>query len=148
YWAATRASAEADDLDAALDLATEGVNRHSAHPVLRNNLAVLLEATGAMAEAEAALRQLLAEETALPQPFKNLGDLCYRAGRYDEAATHYTRAAALAPELGDDLYFKLGNLAFRERDVARARQCWERTLVLNPGHQLARANLDTLRVAR
>jgi tetratricopeptide (TPR) repeat protein len=148
YWAATRASAEADDLDAALDLATEGVNRHSGHPVLRNNLAVLLEATGAMAEAEAALRQLLAEETTLPQPFKNLGDLCYRAGRYDEAATHYTRAAALAPELGDDLYFKLGNLAFRERDVARARQCWERTLVLNPGHQLARANLDTLRVAR
>ncbi len=148
YWAATRASAEADDLDAALDLAKEGVERHPVHAVLRNNLAVLLEATGAMAEAEACLRQLLADGTALPQSFKNLGDLCYRAGRYEEAASHYTRSAALAPDLGDDLYFKLGNLAFRERDVARARQCWERALVLNPGHQLARANLDTLRVAR
>ena len=83
----------------------------------------------------------------LPQPFKNLGDLCYRSGRYEEAATHYLRACALAPELGDDLYFKLGNLAFRERDVARARQCWERVLDLNPGHQLARANIEALRVA-
>jgi len=147
FWAATRASAEADDLEAALDLAKEGVERHPEHPVLRNNLAVLLEATGAMSEAETCLRQLLNEETVLPQPFKNLGDLCYRAGRYDEAATLYTKAATLAPELGDDLYFKLGNLAFRERDTARARECWERVLQLNPGHQLARANLNTLRVA-
>jgi tetratricopeptide (TPR) repeat protein len=148
YWAAARAAAEVEDLDAALQLARQGVEDHSEHPVLRNNLAVLLEATGAMAEAETLLRGMLADETSLPQPFKNLGDLCYRSGRYEEAATHYSRAAALAPDLGDDLFFKLGNLAFRERDTARARQCWEQTLALNPGHQLARANLDTLRVAR
>jgi tetratricopeptide (TPR) repeat protein len=148
YWAAARAAAEVDDLDTGLQLARQGVEHHAEHPVLRNNLAVLLEATGATAEAEALLRDMLAEETSLPQPFKNLGDLCYRSGRYEEAATHYSRAAALAPDLGDDLFFKLGNLAFRERDVARARQCWERALALNPGHQLAQANLDTLRVAR
>jgi tetratricopeptide (TPR) repeat protein len=148
YWAAARASSETDDLDAALDIAREGVERHPEHPVLRNTLAVLLEATGSMAEAESMLRLLLRQETTLPQPFKNLGDLCYRAGRYEEAATHYTRAAALAPDLGDDLFFKLGNLAFRERDLARARQCWERALALNPGHQLARGNLDTLRVVQ
>ncbi|HEV8148780.1 MAG TPA: DUF4388 domain-containing protein, partial [Gemmatimonadales bacterium] len=112
YWAAARAAAEVEDLDAALQLARQGVEDHSEHPVLRNNLAVLLEATGAMAEAETLLRGMLADETSLPQPFKNLGDLCYRSGRYEEAATHYSRAAALAPDLGDDLFFKLGNLAF------------------------------------
>jgi tetratricopeptide (TPR) repeat protein len=90
------------------------------------------------------LRDLLAGDASLPQPFKNLGDLCYRSGRYDEASSLYDRAAALEPSLGDDLFFKLGNLAFRQRDIARARECWERALALNPGHQLARANLDTL----
>ncbi|HEV8599557.1 MAG TPA: DUF4388 domain-containing protein [Gemmatimonadales bacterium] len=148
YWAAARACAEADDLDAALDLAKEAVERHPGHPVLRNNFAVLLEATGAPAEAEALLRALLSDEIGLPQPFKNLGDLCYRSGRYEEAAAHFSRAAALAPDLGDDLFFKLGNLAFRERDLERARKCWERTLVLNPAHELARANLVSLRAAR
>ncbi|HEY9517968.1 MAG TPA: tetratricopeptide repeat protein, partial [Gemmatimonadales bacterium] len=83
----------------------------------------------------------------LPQPFKNLGDLSYRSGRYAEAAAHYARAAALDPDLGDDLYFKIGNLAFRERDTVRARAAWERAVALNPGHQLARANLATLRLA-
>jgi tetratricopeptide (TPR) repeat protein len=148
YWAAVRATAEAAELDEALVLAREAVDRHPQDPVLRNNLAVLLEASGAVMEAETVLRSLLAEEAALPQVYKNVGDLCYRSGRYDEAATHYTRAAGIAPDLGDDLYFKLGNLAFREGDPGRARQCWERALALNPGHQLARTNLDALRVTR
>jgi len=116
FWAATLATAGTDDLDVALAIAREGVERHPHDVVLRNNLAVLLEASGSMAEAEALLRQVLAEEASLPQPFKNLGDLSYRSGRYAEAAANYERAAALAPELGDDLHFKIGNLAFRERD--------------------------------
>jgi tetratricopeptide (TPR) repeat protein len=147
FWAATLAVAETDDLDVALSIAKEGVERHPAEPVLRNNFAVLLEATGAVAAAEAVLRELLRDEALLAQPFKNLGDLCYRSGRYAEATTCYERAAALAPELGDDLYFKLGNLAFRERDTGKARSAWERAVALNPAHQLARANLSTLRLS-
>ena len=147
YWAATRAAAETEDLDVALAIAKEAVERHPGDVVLRNNLAVLLEASGVMPAAEALLRDVLAEDVSLPQAFKNLGDLCYRSGRYEEAGAHYDRAATLAPELGDDLYFKLGNLAFRERDTGRARAAWEHAIALNPGHQLARANLSTLRLA-
>jgi len=147
YWAATMAATGTEDLDLGLAIAREGVEKHPGDAVLRNNLAVLLEAGGVMPAAEALLRDVLAEEASLPQPFKNLGDLCYRSGRYEEAAANYERAASLAPELGDDLYFKLGNLAFRERDTARARAAWERAIALNPGHQLARANLSTLRLA-
>jgi tetratricopeptide (TPR) repeat protein len=147
YWAATLATAGTEDFDVALAIAKEAVERHPGDPVLRNNLAVLLEAGGAVPAAEALLRDVVADEATLPQPFKNLADLCYRSGRYEEAAAHYERAAALAPELGDDLYFKLGNLAFRERDTARARAAWEHAVGLNPGHQLARANLSTLRLA-
>ena len=108
---------------------------------------MLLEATGSVAEAETLLRETIADDASLPQPFKNLGDLCYRSGRYEDAVTLYDRATALDPTLGDDVYFKLGNLAFRERNAERARDCWERAVALNPGHQLARANLDTLRVS-
>ncbi len=56
----------------------------------------------------------------------------------------YERAAKLQPTLGDDLYFKLGNLAFKSQDSNKAKGYWEQATSLNPGHQLARANLDML----
>ncbi|PYP42770.1 MAG: hypothetical protein DMD43_01620 [Gemmatimonadetes bacterium] len=147
FWAAARAAAGTGELETALAIAREGAERHPQDVVLRNNLAVLLEAVGAGPEAEVLLGEALAEDATLPQPFKNLGDLYYRSGRYDEAAALYDRAVALDPALGDDVFFKLGNLAFRRRDTARARECWERTVALNPAHQLARVNLDTLKLA-
>ena len=147
YWAATRAATGTEDLEDALSLAREGTERHPGDVVLRNNCAVLLEATGSVAEAESLLRETIADDASLPQPFKNLGDLCYRSGRYEDAVTLYDRATALDPTLGDDVFFKLGILAFRERNATRARDCWERAVALNPGHQLARANLDILRVS-
>ncbi|MGH7629068.1 MAG: DUF4388 domain-containing protein [Gemmatimonadales bacterium] len=144
FWAAALTYAVAADGDAALEAARAGVAAHPASAVLRNNLAVLLESSGDLAGAEAELRAGLVEDPSLPQISKNLADLFYRAGRYDDAFEAYERAAKLDPELGDDLYFKLGNLAFKRGDHGRARASWERATALNPGHQLARANLDTL----
>lgn len=144
YWAAGLAAAQGDDLEAAVALMREATERHPGSAVLRNNLAVLLEAGGDVAGAEALLKAALAEEPSLPQLSKNLADLLYRSARYDEAYDAYERAAKLAPELGDDLYFKMGNIAYKRRDHGRARQSWERATALNPGHQLARANLDML----
>jgi tetratricopeptide (TPR) repeat protein len=116
--------------------------------VLQNNLAVLLEVSGDVQGAETLLRSALAEDAALPQVSKNLGDILYRNGRYDEAAEAYERAAKLNPELGDDLYFKLGNIAYKRRDHIRARESWAQATSLNPGHQLARANLEMLDLSR
>jgi tetratricopeptide (TPR) repeat protein len=144
YWAATLAAAGLDEAESALRTARQGVDAYPNNPVLQNNLAVLLEASGDMQGAEAMLRSALAEDAALPQVSKNLADILYRNGRYDEAGEAYERAAKLNPELGDDLYFKLGNIAYKRRDFARARQSWAQATVLNPGHQLARANLEML----
>jgi tetratricopeptide (TPR) repeat protein len=144
YWAATLAASGLDDTENALRTAREGVAAYPTNAVLQNNLAVLLEASGDMQGAEAMLRSALAEDAALPQVSKNLADILYRSGRYDEAGEAYERAAKLDPELGDDLYFKLGNIAYKRRDHARARQSWARATALNPGHQLARANLEML----
>jgi Putative Zn-dependent protease, contains TPR repeats len=144
YWAMALALAGQADLNEALKIAKEGVAAFSSDAVLRNNLAVLLEMSGDLPGAELLLRGALSEDPTLPQISKNLGDLFYRAGRYDDASEAYERAAKLSPELGDDLYFKLGNIAFKRRDRERARVCWQRVTELNPAHQLARANLDTL----
>ncbi|HTG84037.1 MAG TPA: DUF4388 domain-containing protein [Gemmatimonadales bacterium] len=144
YWAMALALAGQADLNEALKIAKEGVAAFPSDAVLRNNLAVLLEMSGDLPGAEMLLRGALSEDPTLPQISKNLGDLFYRAGRYDDAFEAYERAAKLSPELGDDLYFKLGNIAFKRRDRERARVCWQRVTELNPAHQLARANLDTL----
>jgi tetratricopeptide (TPR) repeat protein len=144
YWAATLASAGLDDTDGALRAARDGAAAFPGNAVLQNNLAVLLELTGDMTGAEAALRAALAEDPSLPQVSKNLADILYRNGRYDDAKEAYERAAKLSPDLGDDLYFKLGNIAYKRRDHGAARAGWSRATALNPGHELARANLDML----
>ena len=147
YWAATLASAGLNDGAGALRAARAGVGAYPANPVLQNNLAVLLEQTGDMASAETALRAALAEDPSVPQISKNLADILYRNGRYEEAREAYERAAKLAPDLGDDLYFKLGNIAYKRRDKSLARESWSRATTLNPGHELARANLEMLDMA-
>ena len=144
YWAATLAAAGAMDMDEAIRLGREGVAAVPGDAALRSNLAALLELTGDLAGAEQLLRSAYADDPTLPQISKNLGDLLYRAGNYDEAYEAYEHAAKLDPTLGEDLYFKLGNIAYKRRDRDQARRFWRRVAELNPSHQLARANLETL----
>ncbi len=141
FWGCGWAQALSGAWPDALGTVREGVTAYPDHPVLRTTLAVLLEAVGDVGEAEAHLRHALGEDPTIPQISKNLGDLLYRAGRWDEAEEAYERAAKLAPTLGDDLYFKLGNLACRRGDLAGAQRHWGETLRINPDHALAKGNL-------
>jgi tetratricopeptide (TPR) repeat protein len=117
------------------------VHPHSA--VLLNNLVTVLERRGRYAEAAAMVERAQVEDPALPQLHKNAGDLHYRAGRYDEALECYQRAVRVAPELGGDVWLKLGNIRFRRRERDEAMTCWERSLALAPENPMARNNLDT-----
>jgi tetratricopeptide (TPR) repeat protein len=144
YWARALAAAGAGDFDLAERVATDGVTAHPRHAVLRNNLAVLKELAGDLDGAETLVRAARQDEPSLPQLSKNLGDLAYRASRYDEAWDAYQRAVDLAPEVGDDVYFKLGNIAYKRTDRQLAAQLWRKALELNPKHELVRANLETL----
>ena len=141
FWGCGWAQGLSEAWPDALTTMREGVAAYPDHPVLRTTLGVLLEGTGEVGEAEAHLRHALSEDPTIPQISKNLGDLLYRAGRWDEAEESYERAAKLAPALGDDVYFKLGNLACRRGDLPTARTRWEHAITLNPEHALARANL-------
>ncbi|MBK6495738.1 MAG: tetratricopeptide repeat protein [Gemmatimonadetes bacterium] len=148
YWGCGCAQALSEAWQDSLATVREGVTQYPDHPVLRTSLGVLLEASGEVGEAEAHLRHALGEDPTIPQISKNLGDLLYRAGRWDEAEEAYLRAAKLAPALGDDLFFKLGNLACRRADMPTARQHWEEAVRLNPEHALARANLSGSRAGQ
>jgi tetratricopeptide (TPR) repeat protein len=144
YWARSLAAVVAGREDEALPIAEEGLSRFPRNAPIRNNIAVLWERRGELERAEQLLASALEDEPSLPQLSKNMGDLLYRSGRIEEAVLAYQRAVKLAPRLGDDVYFKLGNLAFRQRDQQQAAAYWNEALAINPAHELARSNLETL----
>jgi tetratricopeptide (TPR) repeat protein len=144
FWARALAAASAGEFELAEEVAEEGAEAYPSHAVLQNNLGVLKELAGDLAGAEELIRGARKNEPSLPQLSKNLGDLVYRASRYEEAWDAYSRAVELAPDLGDDVYFKLGNIAYKGNDRELAAQLWRKALELNPKHELVKANLDTL----
>src|SRR5205085_952299 len=116
FWARTLSAAGGGEFELAEELAEEGAEAFPSHAALQNNLAVLKELAGDLTGAEDVVRAARKNEPSLPQLSKNLGDLAYRASRYDEAWDAYRRAVELAPDLGDDVYFKLGNIAYKRND--------------------------------
>jgi tetratricopeptide (TPR) repeat protein len=144
FWSRAVALAATDRLDEAERVLRAGLETYAEHPILSNNLAVLLELSGDVGQAEDLLRAAIAVEPSLPQPSKNLGDILYRAGKYDDAWEAYERAIKHQPKLGDDVYFKLGNIAYKRREKEIAGEMWRRALELNPQHELAKTNLDTM----
>ena len=50
----------------------------------------------------------------------------------------------LAPRLGEDVHFKLGNIAFKQLRKQDAAAHWREALALNPTHEMARRNLETM----
>jgi tetratricopeptide (TPR) repeat protein len=133
------------DLDRAIGVLEEGIGTHPHAAVLHNNLAVVRERRGHYAEAATAAERGSLEDPTQAQLHKNIGDLLYRAARYDEALEAYQRAVRCQPELGGDVYLKMGNIRFRRRETEEAVRCWERSLALAPDNPMARNNLDAAR---
>ena len=147
YHYAALAAALANDIDRAIELLTEGVAAHPHAAVLLNNLGVALERRGRLADAASAFERGALEDATVPQLHKNLGDGYYRSGRYDDALESYLRAVKHRPNLGADVYLKLGNLRYRRQEREEANRCWKRALELEPTNAIARTNLETARQA-
>ncbi len=133
------------DLARAQSLLDEAVGVHPHSAILHNNLAVVLERRNNSVAAAAALDRALTEDPSVPQIQKNLGDVAYRAGRFDEAVAAYQRAVKIDPDLGDDVYLKLGNICFRQQQKEEALKYWERALALDPSNAIVRTNLEAVR---
>jgi tetratricopeptide (TPR) repeat protein len=138
-------AALANDIDRAVGILSDGVAAHPHSAVLLNNLGVALERRGRMPDAAMAFERGALEDATLPQLHKNLGDSYYRSGRYDDALESYLRAVKHRPNLGADVYLKLGNLRYRRQEREEANRCWKRALELEPTNAIARTNLETAR---
>ena len=133
------------DHQRAAEILAEGLAAHPHAAALHNNLAVVRERQGQYDDAQTAVEKGIHEDPGLAQLQKNLGDLYYRVGRYDDAFEAYQRAVKANPDIGGDVYLKLGNIRFRRQDRDEAVRCWERALELDPDNVIVRTNLDSVR---
>ncbi|KPK80823.1 MAG: hypothetical protein AMS25_08795, partial [Gemmatimonas sp. SM23_52] len=145
----TRALADAmsADLESAVRVAERGVERHPGSAALANNAGVIAERKGSLGRARELYERAFEQDSGLAQASKNLGDLLYREGRHEEAAEAYERALRADPDLGDDVYAKLGNVYYKSRARGRAIEMWTRALELNPANEIVRTNLEFVRGA-
>jgi tetratricopeptide (TPR) repeat protein len=138
------ASAVAGDLDYAVAVGREGLGHYpESGPILVNTGAVL-ERRGEMEAAEALYKRALAATPTQPQAHKNLGDQAWARGDHEGARVQYEKAVKLNPRLGDDVYLRLGTLAYKDNDRDVALLLWRRALDLNPHNEAVRTNLEML----
>ena len=135
------------NIETAAAIASDGLEIHSTSAALANNAGVVEERKGDHVRARELYELALEQDSALPQASKNLGDILYRDGRYDEAAEAYERALRANPDLGGDTYAKLGNVFYKRRDREQAIRMWERALKMDPANDVVRTNLEFVKGA-
>jgi tetratricopeptide (TPR) repeat protein len=145
YYAYTvLASAVGGDLDYAVAVGREGLSQYPDSGPILVNLGQVLERRGEVEAAAALYKRATQTHPPLPQAHKNLGDQAYAHGDQDGARTQYEKAVKLAPRLGDDVYLRLGSMAYRGNDRDVALLLWRRALDLNPSNEAVKANLEML----
>ena len=145
YYAYTvLAAAASGDLDYAVAVGREGLGHYPEAGPLLVNTGQVLERRGEVAAAAALYKRATQANPPLPQAHKNLGDHAYAHGDHDGARAQYEKAVKLAPRLGDDVYLRLGTLAYQGNDRDVALLLWRRALDLNPDNEAVQANLEML----
>jgi tetratricopeptide (TPR) repeat protein len=132
----------AGDAGAARRLAAEAVDAHPRSHRLLLRAAALEADGGAWEQAERLAKRAVEEEADSAPAQRLLADALYRRGEYDGAEKGYARALELAPDLDEEVHFRLGNIRYRRMDREGAVRCWRRTLEMNPAHTVARTNLE------
>jgi tetratricopeptide (TPR) repeat protein len=145
YYAYTvLAAAVSGDMDYAVAVGREGLGHYAdSGPILVNTGAVL-ERRGEVEAANALYKRAIQSNPPLPQAHKNLGDQAYAHGDADGARAQYEKAVKLSPRLGDDVYLRLGTIAYKTNDRDVALLLWRRALDLNPNNEAVQANLEML----
>lgn len=145
YYAYTvLASAMAGDLDYAVSVGREGLGQYPDDGSILVNTGGVLERRGEIEAAEALYKRAVGVTPTPPQAHKNLGDQAYARGDLENARAQYEKAVKLNPRLGDDVYLRLGTIAYKDHDRDVAVLLWRRALDLNPRNEAVRANLETL----
>jgi tetratricopeptide (TPR) repeat protein len=142
YAYALVAEAASGRADEAVQLGEEGIAAHPHSAAVHLHYGAVRERRGEWDQAEALYKRAVEEDGELPQAHKALGDALYRRGAYEEAAESYRRAIQLKNDLGDDVYFRLGNIHYKRMERPEAVRLWRRALELNPQNGVVRTNLE------
>jgi tetratricopeptide (TPR) repeat protein len=144
YYAYTvLASAVGGDLDYAVAVGREGMTHYPDSAPIIVNLAAVLERRGEVEAAAALYKRATTLNPPSPQAHKNLGDQAWAHGDTQSAQAQYEKTVKLAPRIGDDVYLRLGTLAYKANDRDMAKLLWQRALDLNPHNEAVKANLET-----
>jgi tetratricopeptide (TPR) repeat protein len=145
YYAYTvLASAVGGDLDYAVAVGREGLGHYPDSGPILVNTGQVLERRGEYEAAAALYKRATQANPPLPQAHKSLGDQAYAHGDLDGARAQYEKAVKLAPRLGDDVYLRLGTMAYQSNDRDVALLLWRRAQDLNPYNEAVKANLEML----
>jgi len=143
YYAYTvLAAAVSGDLDYAVAVGREGTGHYPDSGPILVNLAAVLERRGEVDAAAALYKRATGLTPPSPQAHKNLGDQAWAHGDMQGAQAQYEKTVKLSPRLGDDVYLRLGTLAYKANDRDMALLLWQRALDLNPHNQAVKANLE------
>lgn len=144
FYHAAMTEAIGGDASRAQAICWEGLETHGDSAPLLVLAGLAAERLGDNDGAELFYRRAIEVEPNLAQAHKNLGDMAYTRGAMDEAMRLYQRATELAPELGDDVYARLGALHYKARNREAAVRSWSRALELNPANGAVRNRLEVL----
>jgi tetratricopeptide (TPR) repeat protein len=144
YAYAVLAAAVAGDLELAVGMGQEGMSHYPESGAILVNTGVALERRGEVESAAALYKRAATVNSPPPQAHKNLGDQAYAHGNMETARIHYEKAVKLSPRLGDDVYLRLGTMAYKDNDRDVALLLWRRALDLNPSNDAVRSNLEML----
>ncbi len=143
YYAYTvLASAVGGDLDYAVAVGREGMGHYPDSAPIMVNTAAVLERRGEVDAAAALYKRATALNPPSPQAHKNLGDQAWAHGDLQGAQAQYEKTVKVSPRLGDDVYLRLGTLAYKGNDRDMAKLLWQRALDLNPHNEAVKANLE------
>jgi tetratricopeptide (TPR) repeat protein len=143
YYAYTvLASAVGGDLDYSVAVGREGLGHYPDSGPILVNTGQVLERRGEYEAAAALYKRATQTNPPLPQAHKSLGDQAYAHGDLDGARAQYEKAVKLAPRLGDDVYLRLGTMAYQSNDRDVALLLWRRAQDLNPYNEAVKANLE------
>ena len=112
-------------------------------PDLHVQLAMIYIQLKQVDEAKAALQRSLILRPNNPTARRMLGDLDFTAKRYADAAQQYCALMEGNPD-GVNLLLHLGKCQYELRDLASARWCFERVIVLEPTNAIAAEALQIL----
>ncbi len=138
------ASGIAGDMDRAVSIGREGLDKYPEDGAILVNTGAVLAHLGENEAAEAYYERAAKSDASPPQAHKALGDHALRRGDKAKAKSHYEEAVKRDARLGEDVYIKLGAMALENSQAAEARTMWRRALELNPENATLQAKLDQL----